>query len=65
MSTFDDPCDPARRLASGCICGRHRSQTEHDHEARRMLQCAAVETATPRTGKRYEGVVVSAVLRAA
>jgi nitrate/nitrite transport system substrate-binding protein len=45
MSTFDDPFDSGRPLArSGCACGRHRSQAEHDHEAQRQLQCAAVES---------------------
>ena len=64
MSTFDDPFDSSRRLnSSGCACGRHRDQAEHEHEARLMLQCAPVEE--PRSAeRRYEGVVASAVLRA-
>jgi len=60
MSTFDDPFDPARRLASGCACGRHASQREHDHEAQRALACTSVAGEE----KRYEGVVASAVMRA-
>src|SRR5881397_3701795 len=54
MSTFDNPFDPKRRLhRSGCSCGRHVSQVEHDRDA-------AVES----EDKRYEGVVASAVMRA-
>src|SRR6266446_9660569 len=60
MSTFDDPFDPQRRLRSGCPCGRHRSQAEHDSDTQRQLSCAAVES----EDKRYEGVVASAVMRA-
>ncbi|HLL27011.1 MAG TPA: CmpA/NrtA family ABC transporter substrate-binding protein [Xanthobacteraceae bacterium] len=58
MSIFDNPFDPSRRL--GCSCGRHRSEAEHEYEARRMLQCVPVESEE----KRYEGVVASAVMRA-
>ena len=64
MSTFDNPFDSNRRLNSGCACGRHRSQAEHDHEARLMLQCTPVETRQESTEKRYEGVVASTVMRA-
>ena len=54
MSTFDNPFDPKRRLnRSGCSCGQHRSQAEHDSEAQRQLQCENVE----REQTRYEGVV--------
>src|SRR5262249_34864789 len=61
MSTFDNPFDPHRRLnRSGCSCGRHPSQPEHDRDAALTLQCAAVE----REDQRYEGVVASAVMRA-
>ena len=36
MSTFDNPFDPKRRLnRSGCSCGRHVDQVEHDREAAR------------------------------
>jgi nitrate/nitrite transport system substrate-binding protein len=59
MSTFDNPFDPKSRL-SGCSCGRHRSQIEHDRAAEPTLQCSPVEN----EDKRYEGVVASAVLRA-
>src|SRR4030081_3264273 len=69
MSTFDNPFDPRRRLfRSGCACGRHRSDAEHDHEAQRQLQCTAVErqvgSQTGSEDKRYEGVLASAVMRA-
>jgi len=59
MSTFDNPFDPQRRL-SGCACGRHTSQSDHDRDQAASLQCVAVE----RDEKRYEGVVASAVIRA-
>jgi nitrate/nitrite transport system substrate-binding protein len=59
MSTFDDPFDPRNRL-SGCSCGGHRSQAEHDRAAAPALRCVAIESAE----KRYEGVVASAVMRA-
>ncbi len=59
MSTFDNPFDPRNRL-SGCSCGRHRSQIEHDRTAEPALQNSPVENEE----KRYEGVIASAVLRA-
>src|SRR5262245_32047948 len=59
MSTFDNPFDPERRLnRTGCSCGRHRSQTEHD--AQPQLRCAPIES----EDDRYQGVVASAVMRA-
>ncbi len=62
MSTFDNPFDPARPLnSSGCACGRHRNQLEHEHDAQ-ALQCQAVES--PSEQRRYETVVASAVMRA-
>ncbi len=60
MSTFDNPFDPRQRLQSGCPCGRHLSQVDHERDAATQLQC------TPAAGEeqRYEGVVASAVMRA-
>ena len=60
MSTFDNPFDPSRRLASGCACGRHVSEAEHARAAQLSMQCVEVEN----EDKRYEGVVASAVMRA-
>ena len=61
MSTFDNPFDASRSLnGSGCACGRHASQAEHERDAARQLQCAAVES----EDKRYQHVVASAVMRA-
>jgi nitrate/nitrite transport system substrate-binding protein len=62
MSSFDNPFDPDRRLdRTGCACGAHRSQAEHDDAQRqRQRQCAAVESEE----QRYQGVVASAVMRA-
>jgi nitrate/nitrite transport system substrate-binding protein len=61
MSTFDNPFDAKSRL-SGCPCGRHVSQAEHEYECARV---SAVQTATAASAEqRYEGVVASAVMRA-
>jgi nitrate/nitrite transport system substrate-binding protein len=60
MSTFDNPFDPSRSLSSsGCSCGRHLSQAEHEQDTAR-LQCLPVAGEE----KRYENVVASAVMRA-
>jgi nitrate/nitrite transport system substrate-binding protein len=59
MSTFDNPFDPRNRL-SGCSCGGHRSQAEHERATDPQMQCVAAESAE----QRYEGVVASAVMRA-
>src|SRR4029078_969521 len=59
MSTFDNAFDPSVSLnSSGCSCGRHTSQAEHERDAAR-LQCLPVETEE----KHYENVVASAVMR--
>ena len=51
MSTFDNPFDPERRLnRTGCSCGRHRSQTEHD--AQLALRCAPLESEDKRAWSR-------------
>jgi nitrate/nitrite transport system substrate-binding protein len=61
MSTFDNPFDSKRGLKrSGCACGGHVSQIEHDRDAAPALQCATVDS----EDTRYEGVVASAVMRA-
>ncbi len=61
MSTFDNPFDPKSRLSSsGCSCGRHVGQAEHDRDM--QLQCGAVDS--PGDDRRYENVVASAVMRA-
>jgi nitrate/nitrite transport system substrate-binding protein len=60
MSTFDNPFNPQRRLGrSGCNCGRHVSQSEHERDPATQLQCVAAGDE-----QRYEGVVASAVMRA-
>ena len=61
MSTFDNPFDSKSGLhRTGCACGQHVSQTEHD--ATLAMQCVPVERQSE--DKRYEGVVASAVMRA-
>src|SRR6516165_12707947 len=57
MATFDDAFDPRLRL-TGCECGRHRTQAEHNFDSQR--QCVPVTSEE----KRYESVVASAVMRA-
>ena len=65
MSTFDDPFVSSRHLSSHCLCGRHRSQAEHDFESRLQPQPMPVEPESPRADRRYRGVVATAALRAA
>jgi nitrate/nitrite transport system substrate-binding protein len=60
MSMFKNPFSAEQRLQGGCVCGRHASAAEHDHEAAQQLQCAPVDSAE----RRYEDVVASAVMRA-
>src|SRR5215207_5544932 len=65
MSTFDNPFDPKRGLnRSGCSCGRHISQIEHERDAAPALQCTPVESRSTSEDKTYQGVVASAVMRA-
>jgi nitrate/nitrite transport system substrate-binding protein len=60
MPVFDDPFNVSNRLhPSGCDCGQHRSQAEHDR-VQQQLQRVAAETEKT----RYDGVVASAVMRA-
>ena len=62
MTIYDRPFHPNHPLnRSGCVCGRHRSQPAHDHDAARTMQCEPVVTQSDE--KRYEGVVASAVMR--
>src|SRR5436189_6090011 len=60
MSTFDNPFDPGHGLhASGCSCGRHGSEAEH--QAARRPEPGAVAASEQ---SRFEAVVASAVMRA-
>jgi nitrate/nitrite transport system substrate-binding protein len=60
MAIFDSPFDPNSRLKpTGCSCGRHHDQAEHDHATGPQVRPAEVSQE-----KRYEGAVASAVLRA-
>src|SRR3954452_16068789 len=59
MPIHDNPFDPNRALER-CVCGRHRSQAEHDHDAP-ALRCVPV--AAPSLEQRYAGVVANAVMR--
>ena len=62
MSIFD-PYDSARmQEAATCICGRHRSQAEHDYQSRLVLQLAP--GSSEGSDKRFDGVVAASALRA-
>src|SRR5476651_550459 len=61
MSTFDNPFDSKRRLnGSGCACGRHANDLEHERDAQTQLQCVSTESEET----CYQNVVASAVMRA-
>jgi nitrate/nitrite transport system substrate-binding protein len=61
MSTFDNPFDSKRRLnGSGCACGRHVNDLEHERDAQTQLQCVSTESEET----CYQNVVASAVMRA-
>jgi nitrate/nitrite transport system substrate-binding protein len=60
MSTFDNPFDAKSELTSGCSCGAHKSQAEHDHAAKE----AELQAVTASEDKRFEQVVAGAVMRA-
>ena len=60
MPTFDNPFDADRPLSpSGCVCGRHRSDAEHE-QATLAMRCAPATS----DDERYEAVVASALMRA-
>ena len=60
MSTFDNPFDAKKRLNhSGCACGQHVSQADHDYAASLQVQAVPAESQE----KRYEHIVASAVMR--
>jgi nitrate/nitrite transport system substrate-binding protein len=64
MSIYDNPFDPDRELRSGCACGRHAGQVEHDREAQAQQPLQPQCTPAASDDQRYEGVVASAVMRA-
>jgi len=54
-----NPYDTPELLEPQCLCGHHRSQLEHEHEARRALQCVTITDEQ----RRYEGVLAQAAMR--
>ena len=55
-----DPFDTDRsREQLSCICGRHRSQAEHDYAVRLTLECAPVDDRAARRDERFAGVVAA------
>jgi nitrate/nitrite transport system substrate-binding protein len=59
MALFKNPFDADRRIRSGCDCGRHESQSQHE----RAMRAEAVEVSASEDG-RYARVVENAVMRA-
>ncbi|HWK96955.1 MAG TPA: CmpA/NrtA family ABC transporter substrate-binding protein [Pseudolabrys sp.] len=61
MSTFDNPFDAKRGLnSSGCSCGQHATQAEHDGVADLALRAVTPDVSED---KAYENIVASAVMR--
>ena len=50
MTMFDPFESDRSREQRSCICGRHRSQAEHDYAGRLTLECAPVDD--PRKPRR-------------
>ena len=65
MAMFDPFEFDRSREQRSCICGRHRSQAEHDYAARLTLECAPVESGAAREDERFDGVVAARAMRAA
>jgi nitrate/nitrite transport system substrate-binding protein len=65
MSMFDPFESHRSREQMSCICGRHRSQAEHDYAARLTLECTPVESVPSRKSERFAGVVAARAMRAA
>ena len=64
MAMFDPFESDHSREQLTCICGRHRSQAEHDHAARFMLACAPVDDRAAGKDERFAGVVAQRAMRA-
>jgi nitrate/nitrite transport system substrate-binding protein len=65
MTMFDPFESDRSREQLNCICGRHRSQAEHDYAARLTLECAPVDDGAAREGERFAGVVAQRAMRSA
>jgi hypothetical protein len=65
MSMFDPFESDHSREQLSCICGRHRSQAEHDYAVRHTLECAPVDDRAAREAERFAGVVAQRALRSA
>ena len=63
MPMFDPFEANHSREQLSCICGRHRSQAEHDYAARLTLECAPIDDRAAREGERFAGVVAQRALR--
>jgi len=64
MAMFDPFESDRSREQFACICGRHRSQAEHDYAARLTLECAPVENGAHKD-ERFAGVVAARAMRTA
>jgi hypothetical protein len=65
MPMFDPFESDRSREQLRCICGRHRSQAEHDYAARFMLECVPADDTTARNDERFAGVVAQRAMRSA
>jgi hypothetical protein len=64
MTMFDPFVSDHSREQLTCICGRHRSQAEHDYAARLTLECEPLDDRTARQDERFAGVVAARAARA-
>ena len=58
--SFKNPFDPGSKLTSGCSCGQHRSEAEHE-QSRRKSEEAIVQDDEARLRRVVEGAVVRAL----
>jgi hypothetical protein len=65
MTLFDPFDSDHSRDQLSCICGRHRSQAEHDYAVRLTLECAPVDDQAARKQDRFAGVVAARAMRSA
>jgi hypothetical protein len=65
MTMFDPFESDHSREQLSCICGRHRSQAEHDYAARLTLECTPLDDRAVRESERFAGVIAQRAMRSA
>ncbi|HLH91052.1 MAG TPA: hypothetical protein VKX28_21585 [Xanthobacteraceae bacterium] len=65
MPMFDPFDSDDSREQLSCICGRHRSEAEHDYAARLTLACAPIADRAAREDAPFVGVVAARAIRSA